>query len=784
MLAGLALLIVAGTVPIRGTVVDPAGQPIAGAQIRLTCDDAPVQARTSATGTFAITASGSAPCLLRVGHPGFAEVIRVVGPVPDELSITLPLAAVDERIEVHAARTGLAAVATGGTGSATLGAEAMSVLGPDVARWIVLAERAAGQPIGTRTLRLNGIDSSLPPPTEMITTIGVGADPFSVETSGADRLRLDIATEPSRRWQFALSPGLASTSERDPLMPEASEYSQVRAASAGGPVTRSGDLRIFASGSNHHHAAYPTYLESTREDDRLAAGVSSNSESTTLTAGGAGSRGPVSVNLTVFNHRARITNGGVGGRTGPAGAANLDLATTRVQTGWRWARSTLIARGGLAIERRQREMSASNSGLGVVFADRLMSGAPDALANAQRDSTWSFRQLIESSPANPRGWLAGVETRSEALRESRTFNPDGTLYLTGATDSEGTLFRRYGEASEAETARMFAVFAQRILVNSSRAWLRVGGRAEWQPGYGSTFAPRIAGAVRAGRLLLGGNLGQFSDLWPAPEELERQFRINAPALASRGDRVWPIVLAGEGGRRSDLVARASVVRPFRTASVALEQTVTVGRNLAGLSRTLAVGQLVDTLDHDRGLARTQTHLRFDLPLGRWHATAHYEYAHSMDDSPGTFALPARQADLAAERGPSSGIARHGFTGLVSGTLKGQVRVLMTARVASGLPYSLLTGADPEGLLTFSGRVSDGRNQERFAPTSDVSAYAARQFRVPWLGLALDTGVRLENLLAAVTALDVERSATSSFAGRAVAASGGRSLSFWTTIARR
>ena len=625
MLAGLALMIVAGTLTVRGTVVDPADQPIAGAQVTLTCAAEVVQARTSATGDFALTASGGTPCLLRAVHPGFAEVRRrLVEPIVGDLMIALPLAAVESRIEVHAARAGLAAVATGGPGAAALDSETMSVLGPDVARWIGLAERAAGQPIGTRTLRLNGIDSTVPPPTEMITSIGIGADPFSVETSGADRLRLDIESEPNRRWQFALSPGLASTPSRDPLVPEASDYSQVRSASAGGPITRSGRLSIFASGSNHRHAAYPSYLESTTEGDRLAARVSSNSESTALTAGVAGSRGPVSVNVAVFSQRSTITNGGVGGRTGPAGGVNLDLDTTRVEAGWRRASPKLVARGGLAIERRRREMSASASGPGVVFADRLMSGAPDAVAMAQRDATWSVRQLLESSPVNPRGWLAGVEATSEALRESRTFNPDGTLYLSGATDSGGTLFRRNAAASEAATARMFAVFGQRVLVNSSRAWLRLGARADWQPGFGSTIAPRLAGAVRAGRFLLGGNFGQFSDLWTAPEELERQVRINAPFLVSRGDVVWPMVLQGEGGRRSDLVARASVVRPFRSASVALEQTLTMGRHLPGVTRTLMDTRLIDTLTHDRRLTRSQTHLRLDLPLGRWRATAHYE----------------------------------------------------------------------------------------------------------------------------------------------------------------
>jgi hypothetical protein len=290
--------------------------------------------------------------------------------------------------------------------------------------------------------------------------------------------------------------------------------------------------------------------------------------------------------------------------------------------------------------------------------------------------------------------------------------------------------------------------------------------------------------VRAGRFFFGGNLGQFSDLWPAAEELERRARVNVPTFVSRGEETWPIVLQGEGARRSDFVARASVVRSFGRVSAALEQTVTLGRNLPGITRTLADGQLVDTLAHDRRLERSQTHLRLDLPIGRWRATAHYEYAHSTDDSPGTFALPARQSDLAAETGPSSSIPRHRWTGLVVGKLPGQIRLMVTARAASGTPYSLLTGIDPEGLLTFNGRLTAHRNQQRFESTSDVSAYAARTFVVPKIGMKVDSGMRLENLLGAVTALDVEPSVSSSFAGRAVSATGGRAISFWTTLGRK
>ncbi len=787
MLATLALALLAATEIIRGSVVDPVARPIAGARIELTCHDVRVTVSTDAAGSFALAAPGPGPCSIRASYSGFRETTLTVAAeqAREPVTIHLALEPWDERVEVRASPPGLAAVATGAVSTSALGPDTLNIAGPDAWRWLHLAERAAGQPPGTKTLGINGLPADGPPPSDLIATIGVGADPFGAEVTGADRVRVEVATEPGRRWHFAISPGMAATRQHDLLMPSASRESQGRAASVGGPLNRTGTVRAFAAGSSSHVTSQPTYVEAAIGGDRIAAGVSSTTGASGWTTGLSARRNQLSVNAMVSASRLSVSNGGVGGRTGPSGAMDLETSALRLQTTWRYTGTRLGARGGFSAQRQHLDSSVLPAGPGVMFADRLLHGSPDTLALAQTATSWRAQHIVESPGTPARPWLAGVDIAADHLREDRTFNPEGVVFLAAPTAQHGAWVRRTGTATHGADARLFAVFGQRVIANSSRVWSRAGARAEWQPGAGVTIAPRVAIGVRAGQFLVGANLGVFSDLWPAASALEYAFRAGAPVvLASQADRTFPITLTGSPARRTDLVMRMSAVRIIGHTRLSVEETLTLGRDLAGLTRQFDGQRLIDTLDHSRSMQRSQTRVRVDAPLRGWLATAHYEYAHALDDTDGPFALPAKQNGLADEWGPSTGIARHALTALVTGKLPEGIRVLISARVASGLPYSLLTGSDPDSLFTFTGRPSARRNQQRLPASSDVAAYLAKSFRLPRTGLRLDSGLRLENIFGTLTPLEVERATSSAVSGRPVSAAGGRAVSVWTTIARR
>ncbi len=77
-------------------------------------------------------------------------------------------------------------------------------------------------------------------------------------------------------------------------------------------------------------------------------------------------------------------------------------------------------------------------------------------------------------------------------------------------------------------------------------------------------------------------------------------------------------------------------------------------------------------------------------------SANYMYGRSTDETDGPFGLPADNYNLAAERGPALGFARHRFMSLANLPLKNRVRLGTSLRVQSGTPYNITTGRDDNG----------------------------------------------------------------------------------------
>jgi hypothetical protein len=117
-------------------------------------------------------------------------------------------------------------------------------------------------------------------------------------------------------------------------------------------------------------------------------------------------------------------------------------------------------------------------------------------------------------------------------------------------------------------------------------------------------------------------------------------------------------------------------------------------------------------------------------------------------------------------------------------LPGSVQVFATAMAASGVPYSVVTGRDAEGLATFTDRDGAPRNDARLPASRTASLQASRRFRVPGThGVSIDAGVRVENLLNSITITSVGTVAGTAWFGRPLAVSGSRAIAVWMTMAR-
>ena len=81
---------------------------------------------------------------------------------------------------------------------------------------------------------------------------------------------------------------------------------------------------------------------------------------------------------------------------------------------------------------------------------------------------------------------------------------------------------------------------------------------------------------------------------------------------------------------------------------------------------------------------------------RLFVAANYIFGRSLDETDSPFGLPADSYNLAAERGPALGFARHRFMSLANLPLKSRFRLGTSLRVQSGTPYNITTGRDDNG----------------------------------------------------------------------------------------
>ena len=123
----------------------------------------------------------------------------------------------------------------------------------------------------------------------------------------------------------------------------------------------------------------------------------------------------------------------------------------------------------------------------------------------------------------------------------------------------------------------------------------------------------------------------------------------------------------------------------------------------------------------RSLAQSfQTEVAVTYPPKRLSASVNYLIGKAMNETDGTFSLPADSVDLTAEWGPSRADARHSLNAGVNSDLIGGFRVGANFRAQSALPYNITMGTDPNGDGVPNERPAGvTRNSGRGAPTRNL-----------------------------------------------------------------
>jgi len=115
-------------------------------------------------------------------------------------------------------------------------------------------------------------------------------------------------------------------------------------------------------------------------------------------------------------------------------------------------------------------------------------------------------------------------------------------------------------------------------------------------------------------------------------------------------------------------------------------------------------------------------LNYMQPQRRMFIAANYMLSRSTNETDSVFSLPANSYDVAAERGPAAGDARHRFMSLFNLPLVARLRLATSVRVQSALPYNITTGHDDNGDTVSNDRPSGvGRNTGRGRAQADIGA---------------------------------------------------------------
>lgn len=781
---------------VRGAVRDQQDRAVGRAAVELSCARQSFRFLTGDDGVFSFAAA-SAACDLIVRRRGFDPWRRTLEPPIDAIAVVLTIAPLRETVNVAPSPARDHGDLSSSGSSARMSASELAVLGPDSQRWIELVMDSAGAFVGQRRIYVDGLPASSAPAAARISHVAVNGDPFSAEFGGVDQNRIDITTaEPDRRWRFDAGGPTWQGGGGDALLVRPPPDTRRRSAGVSGPVPHL-PATFFAQGSTFASTDHPTYLTTQPATAGLDAAAAARATLWSWSGGASVLRSGLAWQAAIDGSHARLDNAGIGGLTAPAAGLRSSIVSRRFVSSWKTS-GVVVHRGGVMIDRSTTRSTPNAIGQARTIYGQLNTSGNDLTAGAGRATRVHARHVIDGMAAGG-PWSAGIEMTRAVVSDASLPNPHGRLHLETLDATHGTLILERGAPTLTAAATTGALFIQATPVVRSHVMLRAGARGDWQAREGLLLSPRATMLVAGRGFIAVSRAGLFVEPLSAGflletrrrDGLEMQTRVIAGVPPSF-DAV-PGIEVGEAlvlrmapglARRRDVVVQTLLMRKIRRVDASLDHKWTRGIALAGTTRSRQPAGLIDLIDSDRRLDRHQLHARAAFRLGGASATAHYEWVHSRDDSQGPFALPARQQDLASERGQSTGVAVHNASLVASLTLRGAIRAFLSASASSGSPYSIVTGRDPEGLSAFTDRGGARRHSMPGPPQRSVSVYASRQLKVPrGHGLAVDVGIRADNVFDWTNVTAVGQVAGSSWLGQPLTALAGRSFNVWASVAR-
>ena len=357
---------------------------------------------------------------------------------------------------------------------------------------------------------------------------------------------------------------------------------------------------------------------------------------------------------------------------------------------------------------------------------------------------------------------AGFQLEAGRYRTSELRNASGTFTFASldayALGQPTTFTRNLGDPRAEITQSQLGLYVQDDIRVRKELTISAGLRQEVQSHIGGLqLAPR--GGVtwspfRSGKTTVRAGAGSFFD-W-----LDAQAYEQAVQLDGTHQEIETIVQPGYP--EPALGGRSIVLPPGRVQFASRLDQPALGQAVVGIEQALAANVRVNTmLIHRTGshllrgvninapvngvrpvaaegtvteirsiassrLDALSVNLNVAVPQKRVFVAANYTLARSLDETDSPFGLPADNVNLAAERGPAFGDARHRFMSMAHFPLGRGFQMATSIRAQSALPYNITTGHDDNGDTVSNDRpVGVGRNSGRGRKQVDIGA------RVSW-----------------------------------------------------
>jgi len=752
---------------LRVTVVDPSGAVIVGAHVTIEPSTPGAHLTALDTGPRGEAAfDGLTPgrYALHVEAAGFepTDVKDVrVRPGDNRREVKLPIAKLVERVDVGRDPRDTGLDRRGDAFATVLGQAEINEL-PDDPEEMEQAIRNMAGP--GATIRINGFRGGHLPPKDQIAQIRFRRNMFAADAHEPGFMSVDIVTKPGiERWRGATTLGFrdAALNARNAFAPvKGDERHERYGLSLNGPIwAKHTSLAMSADGVD---AFDSQTIVAALPGGRFADTVRKPTDSFNVTTRVEHALTPAQTIRAEFqrNH-STADNLGVG---------DFDLP----ERGYRQARTEQLFRLSASGSLRRslfNEMRVQYRANDVALTPA--SSAPAVLVlnafdagGAQIDGRRTSGELELADDLDfalgKHAVRTGFLLERGRYRSDERRNAGGTFTFASldafAAGLPTTFTRNIGDPRVSVEQTELGVYVQDDFRARKDLTLSAGVRQEYQSTIGGWhLGPRGGFAwspFKSGRTTIRGGGGLFFDWFDAASYEQ------AVQLDGTHQRIETIVGPGYpdatlGGRATVLPGgRITLSRPLtqpqiRESLVAVEQilpfevrlnTMYVHRQgryqLRGVNVNAPIGGVrpdptAGAITEVRSTASSQfdaliLNVNYANPARRIFVAANYSLARSINEADGPFGLPADSLNLAAERGPAPGDARHRFMSFANMPLGRAFRLGTSVRIQSALPYNITTGRDDNGDTVSNDRPAGvTRNSARGRATVDLGA------RVSW-----------------------------------------------------